>query len=78
MVYIGLRSVDDYERAFIEKFNIKAYGMREIEKYGIQEVMKQTLKYLDVANKQSLHVSFDIDALDALEAPSTGTSGKYM
>lgn len=52
--------------------------MREIEKYGIQEVMKQTLKHLDVVNKQSLHVSFDIDALDALEAPSTGTSGKYM
>ncbi|XP_058820906.1 arginase, hepatic-like [Topomyia yanbarensis] len=74
LVYIGLRSVDPYERAIIDKFNIHAFGMREVEKYGIRDVMKMALERVDPDKSKSLHVSFDIDSLDVLEAPSTGTS----
>ncbi|XP_053692591.1 arginase, hepatic [Sabethes cyaneus] len=74
LVYIGLRSVDPYERAIIDKFNIHAFGMREVEKYGIREVMRMALERIDPEGKKSLHVSYDIDSLDVLEAPSTGTS----
>lgn len=35
------------------------------------------LQYLDPKGVKPIHVSFDIDSLDALEAPSTGTSGKF-
>lgn len=34
------------------------------------------LNKIDPHNEKSLHVSFDIDSLDPLEAPSTGTPGK--
>ncbi|XP_055639653.1 arginase, hepatic [Toxorhynchites rutilus septentrionalis] len=73
LVYIGLRSVDSYERVIIEKFGIHAFGMREVEQYGIREVMKMALQRIDPEGKKSLHVSYDIDSLDVLEAPSTGT-----
>lgn len=33
------------------------------------------LRKIDPDNRKSLHVSFDIDSLDPLEAPSTGTPG---
>ncbi|XP_011686995.1 PREDICTED: arginase-1 isoform X2 [Wasmannia auropunctata] len=60
VAYIGLRSIDRYERLIIEKF-------------GIHDVMHMALNKIDPHNSRSLHVSFDIDALDPLEAPSTGT-----
>ncbi|KMQ85606.1 arginase- mitochondrial-like protein [Lasius niger] len=73
VAYIGLRSVDRYERLVIENFGIAAFGMEDIERYGIHDVMHMALNKVDPYNSKSLHVSFDIDALDPLEAPSTGT-----
>ncbi|XP_029156103.1 arginase, hepatic [Nylanderia fulva] len=73
VAYIGLRSVDRYERLVIEKFGITAFGMEDIERYGIHDVMHMALNKIDPHNSRSLHVSFDIDALDPIEAPSTGT-----
>ncbi|KYM76674.1 Arginase-1 [Atta colombica] len=72
VAYIGLRSIDRYERLIIEKFGITAYGMEDIERYGIHDVIHMALNKIDCHNSKSLHVSFDIDALDPLEAPSTG------
>ncbi|XP_018367549.1 PREDICTED: arginase-1 [Trachymyrmex cornetzi] len=72
VAYIGLRSIDRYERLIIEKFGITAFGMEDIERYGIHDVIHMALNKIDSHNSRSLHVSFDIDALDPLEAPSTG------
>lgn len=36
------------------------------------------LDKIDPHNTRSLHVSFDIDVLDPLEAPSTGTPGSRL
>lgn len=74
IAYIGLRDLDPYERAIIDKFRIPAFGMEEIERLGIFEVLRLVLKEIDPMNKRSIHLSFDIDALDSLEAPSTGTA----
>lgn len=71
---VGLRSVDEYERAFTEKLGIKVFGMREVEISGIKEVMSQALNHVDPYQERSLHISFDIDSLDPNEAPSTGTA----
>ncbi|XP_034947567.1 arginase, hepatic [Chelonus insularis] len=73
VAYIGLRSVDKYERLVIEKFGITAFGMEDVERYGIHDVIHMALDKIDPHNDKSIHVSFDIDALDPLEAPSTGT-----
>ncbi|XP_033608705.1 arginase-1 isoform X2 [Cryptotermes secundus] len=73
IAYIGLRDIDSYERLVIDKFSITAFGMEDVERYGIIEVTNMALRRIDPNNNLPLHVSFDIDSLDALEAPSTGT-----
>lgn len=35
------------------------------------------LDHIDPRNERDYHISFDIDALDRLEAPSTGISRKF-
>ncbi|XP_018567917.1 arginase-1 [Anoplophora glabripennis] len=73
VAYIGLRSVDSYERLVIDKLGITAFGMDEVENYGIGTVVNMALDRIDPERRRSIHVSFDIDSLDSLEAPSTGT-----
>ena len=46
--------------------------MYEIDKYGIGNVMEQTLEHFK--DKTNIHLSYDIDALDPYFAPSTGTT----
>jgi len=73
IAYIGLRDVDPYERLAIDKFAITAFGMEDVVRYGITDVINMALRRIDPNNNLPLHVSFDIDSLDVLEAPSTGT-----
>ncbi|XP_041973770.1 arginase-1 [Aricia agestis] len=71
--YVGLRSVDAYERLAIQKHNVPCFTMEDIEEYGIGRSINHILRVLDPSANKPIHVSFDIDSLDALEAPSTGT-----
>lgn len=75
VAYIGLRSVDSYEREILDKFEVTAYDIKDIEKHGIHNIISLALTKIDPDNNSSLHISFDIDSLDVLEAPSTGTPG---
>lgn len=47
--------------------------MRDIQKLGIEKVVQRALEAINPSGEKSLHVSFDIDALDPLYANSTGT-----
>lgn len=71
--WIGLRSIDYYERLMMEKYGINYFDMRDIEKFGIEKVIQRALEAINPDGKRKLHVSFDIDALDPLYANSTGT-----
>ncbi|XP_074659644.1 arginase-1-like [Tubulanus polymorphus] len=73
LVYIGLREVDPGERSFIDNLGIPNFGMDDIDKYGINNVLEMALKAVNPNNDRAIHLSFDIDALDPLETPSTGT-----
>lgn len=59
----------------LKELGITAFCMREIDRYGIYEVLKKSLEIVDPMNERSLHVSFDIDSVDKKMVPSTGTSG---
>lgn len=72
IVYIGLRDVDGPEQAAIKDLGIKAFTMREVDKYGIGGVMTQVTEYFK--DRKNIHLSYDIDALDPFYAPSTGTA----
>ena len=71
LVFIGLRSLDPFERAFIREHNIRAYTMKEIDKRGLAVVAEEATEYL--SDVPRLHVSFDADALDPTLAPGVGT-----
>ncbi|NP_001040105.1 arginase [Bombyx mori] len=71
--YIGLRSVDKYERLAIEKYNVPTFTMEDVDLHGVEKSITHLLKVLDPENRKPIHVSLDIDSLDAWEAPSTGT-----
>ncbi|GAA5920025.1 hypothetical protein JCM6882_001709 [Rhodosporidiobolus microsporus] len=70
LVYIGLRDLDESEKRIIKHYNIKAFTMRDVDRYGISKVVDLALDH--VGRERPLHVSFDIDSLDPAVAPSTG------
>ena len=75
LVYVGLRDVDPAERKFIHALGIQAYTMHDIDRYGIGQVMEMALEHLLKQNtNRPLHLSYDIDAVDPVLAPATGTA----
>lgn len=75
LCYIGLRSVDTYENAIMHNLGIHYFDMYDVQRYGIHAVVTAALDRIDPQQRKSIHVSFDIDGLDPMEAPSTGTPG---
>lgn len=73
LVYIGLRDVDEAERAYINELGIQCYSMQEVDRYGIHSVMERALRAVDPNGERPIHLSFDVDALDPNYAPATGT-----
>lgn len=71
IVYIGLRDLDAPEKEAIKRLKIKAYTMSDVDRLGIGRIMEEVDEWL--AGK-TLHLSFDIDALDPFFAPHTGTA----
>jgi arginase len=71
---IGIRSVDQGEKRFVHEVGLEVFDMRYIDEMGMRHTMELALATLD-ANTH-LHVSFDVDFLDADLAPGVGTTVK--
>ncbi len=71
IVYVGLRSVDPFEREMIHDLGIRAFSMKEVDQLGIARVAAETIERL--SGLERVHVSFDADALDPGVAPGVGT-----
>ena len=71
---IGIRSVDDGEKQFVRQSGLQVFDMRHIDEVGMKRTMEAALADMD-ANTH-LHVSFDVDFLDAGFAPGVGTAVK--
>lgn len=69
LIYFGLRDIDPYEKHLIQNLGITAYYCEELNTSGLFNCL-QAIK-LKIAN-HPLHISFDIDSIDPLFAPSTG------
>jgi arginase len=72
VAYIGLRSVDDGERSAIRALGVRAFTMADIDRAGIARVVEEALDVVG-DGPASVHVSFDMDAIDPSEAPGVGT-----
>ena len=73
LIYIGLRDIDPYELSVIESLEIKAFHYRDVQKFGMSVIAK---KILEITKGNPIHVSFDIDSVDPVFAPSTGVPVK--
>ena len=71
LVYIGLRDVDPGEKAILRREGVRAFSMHDVDRHGIGRVMEMALQYIGA--DVPIHLSFDVDALDPMWAPSTGT-----
>ncbi|CAI2723622.1 unnamed protein product [Schistosoma spindalis] len=74
IAYIGLRDLDAYETHDIRKHGIAYFTMLDVDRMGIEAVIKEALQAVNPRLEKAIHLSFDIDALDPLVAPSTGTA----
>lgn len=90
LVYIGLRDIDRGEKKLLREHGIKAFSMHDVDRqafnpaqidrfrtlithrHGIGKVMDMALAW--IGSDTPIHLSFDIDALDPMWAPSTGTA----
>ncbi|MDW4209194.1 arginase [Staphylococcus saprophyticus] len=72
IVLIGMRDLDVGERQYIKDNNIKTYTMAEVDRYDIKQVIEETIDYLK-EKTDGIHLSLDVDALDPVETPGTGT-----
>lgn len=71
--FIGLRDIDPLEGELLKKSGVHYYTMRDVDELGIAKVIKSALNKIDPNNIRPLHLSLDIDAVDPLFAPGTGT-----
>ena len=71
---IGIRSVDEGEKRFVRQSGLEVFDMRYIDEMGMRHTMNTALAGID--DNTHLHVSFDVDFLDASFAPGVGTAVK--
>jgi arginase len=69
--FIGIRSVDADEKLAIRQMGLQVFDMRHIDEHGMRNTMTEVLQ--DVDEDTHIHVSFDLDCLDPMEAPGVGT-----
>nr|WP_028562510.1 arginase [Paenibacillus pinihumi] len=72
LVIIGARDLDPAEKEYIRSEGITCFSMHEIDRMGIQAVVKEALEVAGNGT-DGIHLSFDMDCLDPLEAPGVGT-----
>jgi arginase len=68
---VGIRSLDEGERAYLRESGIRVFTMSDIDRIGIERAMREALDR--VSGPGFVHVSLDLDALDPEVAPGVGT-----
>jgi arginase len=71
LALVGVRSLDEGERALLGRLDAKVFTMSEVDRIGIEPCMREALAHASGA--AFLHVSFDMDVVDPDYAPGVGT-----
>jgi arginase len=75
IVHIAGRDMDPGEVDLIKSSKIKAFSMENVRTHGADKIIKDSIEYLR-GKVDAIHVSFDIDSIDSLFTPGTGTPVK--
>jgi arginase len=68
---VGVRALDDGERALLHELNATVFTMSDIDRLGIEHAVTESLARVD--GPGFVHVSLDMGALDPDVAPGVGT-----
>jgi arginase len=71
-VLVGIRNLDEREKASVRSSGLRVFTMTDVDRHGIASIMEQAVA-LAGDGTAGLHVSFDMDACDPMEAPGVGT-----
>ncbi|MBE0584014.1 MAG: arginase [Desulfofustis sp.] len=71
VVLIGVRDLDRRERQQLRDSDCIVFTMRDIDEIGMYGVLQKTMAALSRFEK--IHISLDMDGMDANEAPGVGT-----
>jgi arginase len=72
LVYVGLRDVEEVEKARIASLGLHAFTMRDVDERGLRRVMEEAVA-IATNGTGGVHVSCDADWIDPGEAPGVGT-----
>ncbi|WP_152412828.1 arginase [Nitrolancea hollandica] len=70
---IGLRSVDHGERSWLAEGEISHFTIPAIDDLGLDAITGRIIEQIQESGVDAVHVSFDVDVLDPLLLPGTGT-----
>jgi arginase len=68
---VGVRSLDEAERALLVELDARVYTMSDLDRLGVETVVREALDH--VAGDGFVHLSLDMDVLDPDVAPGVGT-----
>ncbi len=71
VVLFGTRTLDRGERQTIRDLGVRMFTMSELDQRGVTACVEEAVGLID--GPGGIHISFDIDAVDPLEAPGVGT-----
>jgi arginase len=70
-VLIGIRSLDPGERELLRASQVKTYTITEVDRLGMEAVIRGALEH--VSGAAHVHLSLDMDVMDPFWAPGVGT-----
>lgn len=69
---VGVRDLDARERKVILDSGVKVFTMRDVDMFGMPEVMRRALEIVNNGTA-GFHLSFDLDGTDPEVSPGVGT-----
>ncbi|HSR69415.1 MAG TPA: arginase [Acidobacteriota bacterium] len=73
VVCLGVRDIDREEREWLHRDKVCCISSRQLEFHGVTECVHRAVKHMLAQGIEELHISFDIDCLEAVLVPGTGT-----
>lgn len=74
VVVIGVRDLDAQEKVLLKESGCTIFTMRDIDEIGMHAVLIKALAKFEYLPR--IHVSFDMDVMDPIEAPGVGTPSR--
>ena len=76
VVMFGIDDIDKPEMELIDKYNIKHFSYDDIEKFGIEYCINETINYLK-DKVDYIHISFDIDVITTKDSPGVSVPNRW-